>query len=155
VGRHRSDPLGLARIAIAVLAVVLALGLLIVGGIALWGALTSDTAKPSSSPSANANNNPPASKPQTTSQAQPNPLASTTALIIKCLAAQCKVYVGGPGPTDVQFNGELSQGTTRFFDEPHLSLVVDDASTVQITINGKVQPAGPHSQQTYEITKKD
>lgn len=132
---------------------MLALGLLIVGGIALWGALTTDTSKPSSSPSANANNNPPASKPQTSTQAQPSPLTSSTALIIKCLAAQCKVYVGGPGPNDVDFNGYLSQGTTRFFDQQHLSLVVDDASAVQITINGKLQPPGPHAQQTYEITK--
>lgn len=133
---------------------MLALGLLIVGGIALWGALTSGTSKPSSSPSTIAsNNNPPASKPQTTSQAQPSPLASSTALVVKCLAAQCHLYVAGPGPTDVLFNDSIGQGVIRLFDEPHLSLVVDNASAVQVIINGKVQPQGPRGQKTYTIDK--
>lgn len=133
--------MGLARIAIAALAVVVGFGLFIVGGIALWGALAGkdDGKNPSASPSGSAG-------------------ASSTArqvgntVVLHCLAAQCPVFVAGPGPTDVQFNGKLAQNERRVFNETHLTVAVQDASTVSVTINGQEQPLGHHGEpKTYEV----
>src|SRR3954465_3752412 len=128
--------MGLARIAIAVLAVVLALGLLIVGGTALWGALTKDTNKGAApSPSASA---PAASgKPTARHSKQPPVNPAGNVIQVQCLATQCPIFVAGPGPTDVLFNGPLNQNAQRVFNETHLTLSVDDASTVSVTINGQ------------------
>jgi hypothetical protein len=139
--------MGLARIAIAVIAVVLALGLLIIGGIALWGALTSKAGeKPnavSPTPSSVGSN--------TKSKAPPSSQVDNT-VVIHCLAAQCPVFVSGPGPTDVQFNGNLGQNERRIFTGSRLTAAVQDASMVTVTINGKLQPKGARGEaKTYEV----
>jgi hypothetical protein len=138
--------LGLARIAIAVLAVVLAFGLLIIGGIALWGALTGkdDKDKPSGAASA------PATATKTSSN-NVSPSESGNTIEVKCLATQCTVFVAGPGATDVQFNGNLTQNQTRVFNGTHLTVAVQDASTVAVTINGRLQRRGARGEgKTYE-----
>jgi hypothetical protein len=138
--------LGLARIAIAVLAVVLAFGLLIIGGIALWGALTGkdDKDKPSGA----------ASVPATATKASSSkvsPPESGNTIEVKCLVTQCPVFVAGPGATDVQFNGNLTQNQTRIFNGTHLTVAVQDASTVAVTINGHPQRRGASGEgKTYE-----
>lgn len=141
--------MGLARIAIAVIAVVLAFGLLIIGGIALWGALTSkDGEKP------NAASPTPSSvgtSTSTKSKAPPSGQVDNT-IVIHCLAAQCPVFVSGPGPTDVQFNGNLSQNERRIFTGSRLTAAVQDSSTVTVTVNGKLQPrGGPGEARNYEV----
>jgi hypothetical protein len=134
--------MGLARVGIAALAVVLAFGLLIVGGIALWGALTKDSGKPGAAT--------PAPSGASRSGGSTSQIGNT--VIIHCLAAQCPVFVAGPGPTDVQFNGNLGQNDRRVFNETRLTVSVQDASTVSVTINGQVQPKGrPGEQKTYEV----
>ena len=138
--------MGLARIAIAVLAVVLAFGLLIIGGIALWGALTGkgDKDKPSGAASAPA-------KATKTSSNNVSPSESGNTIEVKCLVTQCPVFVAGPGATDVQFNGNLRQNEVRTFNETRLTMAVQDASTVAVTINGHPQPRGTHGEaKTYE-----
>jgi hypothetical protein len=141
--------MGLARIAIAVLAVVLAFGLLIIGGIALWGALTGKDDK--GKPSAGA---PPASSAAATkSDAKPSTTASQigNTITVRCLVSQCPVFVSGPGPNDVQFNGSLSQNETRIFNETRLTVAVQDAGGVTVTINGHIQPRGRRGEaRTYE-----
>lgn len=136
--------MGLARIAIAVLAVVVAFGLLVVGGIALWGALTSkNPGKPTASAAAT-----------TKSDARPTSTATRAGntIEIHCLAVQCPVFVSGPGPNDVQFNGNLSRDERRVFNETRLTLAVQDASTVTVTINGRLQPRGRRGEaKTYEV----
>ncbi len=133
------------------LAVGLVVGLLVVGGVALWGALTSkDGSKnPSAQPSASvATKSKPAGKP--TSGTPANPVGNTVEL--HCLAAQCQVFVAGPGPTDVQFNGNLAQNERRVYNETQLTVVVADASSVAVTINGHQQVLGKHGQpKTYEV----
>jgi hypothetical protein len=136
--------MGLARIAIAVLAVVVAFGLLIIGGIALWGALTNkDGDKPgAASPS-----------PSNTATAQPTTRPSHqvgNTIVIHCLASQCHVFVSGPGAQDVVFSGNLTRDERRIFNETRLTVAVQDASTVTVTINGRLQPRGQHGPQTYE-----
>ena len=138
--------MGLARIAIAVIAVVVAFGLLIIGGIALWGALTSkDDEKPGAVPSTTASLAS-SSKPKATSGQVGN------TVLIHCLAVQCSVSVLGPGPTNVLFHGTLVQGQRQSYNETQLTVVVDDASSATVTINGKLQPRGAHGvSKTYEV----
>ena len=139
--------MGLARIAIAVIAVVLAFGLLIIGGIALWGALTSkDGEKP------NAASPTPSSVSSDTKTKAPSTSQVGNTIVIHCLAAQCQVFVAGPGPTDVLFNGTLRQNERQIFNETRLTVAVQDASTVTVTINGRVQPRGGRGEaKTYEV----
>jgi hypothetical protein len=138
--------MGLARIAIAVLAVVLAFGLLILGGISLWGALTSKDSDGKSSSAASS----PSSAANT--GANPPPRQVGNSIVIRCLAPQCQVFVGGPGPNDVLFNGNLPQNVRRVFTGTHLVVSVQDASAVSVTVNGKPQPRGRRGEaKTYEV----
>jgi hypothetical protein len=132
--------MGLARIAIAVLAVVLAFGLLIVGGIALWGALTGkdDSSKPSAASSVPSG----ASDTRQSARASAPATAVGNTIVVHCLAVQCQVFVAGPGPNDVQFNGNISQNTTRIFNGTRLTVAVQDSGAVTVSINGKQQPRG-------------
>jgi hypothetical protein len=137
--------MGLARIAIAVIAVVVAFCLLIIGGIALWGALTSKDGKPSTASST------PASAGSSSKPKAPSSQVGNT-IEIHCLAVQCQVFVAGPGPTDVLFNGNLRQNERQTFNETRLTVAVQDASTVAVTINGKLQPRGARGDaKTYEV----
>jgi hypothetical protein len=141
--------MGLARIAIAVLAVALAFGLLVVGGIALWGALTAkdDGGKPNAATSEPSR----ASGGKKTGKASTPPGQVGNTITVHCLAAQCQVFVAGPGPNDVQFNGNLSQNETRIFNETRLTVAVADSSTVAVTINGRPQARGARGvPKTYE-----
>ena len=136
--------MGLARISIAALAVTLALGLLIVGGTMLWGVWTKDSSSPQAAAS------PSVSGSAHSSTRPKHPVGNTVE--IECLAAECPVFVAGPGPTDVQFNGKLSHDERRTFKESRLTVAVDDASTVLVTINGHPQPKGsPGQSKTYAI----
>jgi hypothetical protein len=144
--------MGLARLSIAALAITLALGLLIVGGTMLWGAWTKDSsssqAASSPSPSGSASTTPSRSSGNSTPPDHP---AGNT-VVIQCLAVQCSVFVAGPGPTDVQFNGKLSRDERRIFSATRLTVAVDDASTVNVTINGHQQPRGRRGEPgTYAV----
>ncbi|MFB9838106.1 hypothetical protein [Actinoallomurus acaciae] len=141
--------MGLARIAIAMLAVVLACGLLVIGGMALWGALTGkdEKNKPTAAPSQAASAAPSdkTDKPSTSTSQVGNTIT------IRCLAAQCPVFVSGPSANDVVFNGNLGQNETRIFSETRLTVAVQDAGGVTVTINGHLQPPGRHGEaKTYE-----
>ncbi|GAA0358599.1 hypothetical protein NE235_17710 [Actinoallomurus spadix] len=141
--------MGLARIAIAVLAVTLALGLVIVGGISLWGALTKDASKTASSvpePSSSAVTPTDAGRSKRSAPSA----QSGNEIDVQCLVAQCQIYVAGPTATDVIAHGALSRGERRRYTGTRLILQVDDASTVSVVINGQQQPKGRRGQQrTY------
>lgn len=144
--------MGLARIAIAVLAVALALGLVIVGGVSLYGALTKDasnsaTSTPATSPSDSAS-----STLTSKSTGLPPSAQSGNTIEVQCLATQCPLYVAGPGATDVVFNGDLLLNERKRFTGVRLVMQVDDASTVSVTINGRRMQRGHHGQQrTYRV----
>ena len=144
--------MGLARLSIAALAITLALGLLIVGGTMLWGVWTKDTSRSQAaqSPSGSSPSGSTSTVPRSSSAPPDHPAGNT--VVIQCLAAQCPVFVAGPGPTDVQFNGRLSRGERRIFSETRLTVAVDDANTVIVTINGHQQPKGrPGEPRTYTV----
>jgi hypothetical protein len=141
--------MGLARIAIAVLAVVLAFGLLVIGGIALWGALTGkgDTKQSSAATSVPSG----ATDTKQTNRASASASQIGNTIVVHCVAVQCQVFVAGPGANDVQFNGDLSQNETRIFNGTRLTVAVQDASTVDVTINGRQQARGRRgTPATYE-----
>lgn len=141
--------MGLARIAIAVLAVVLACGLLVIGGMALWGALTGKDDKNKPSAASSQASSTAGSSTDTKPSAPASQVGNT--ITVRCLVAQCPVFVSGPGANDVQFNGNLRQNETRIFNETRLTVAVQDAGGVTVTINGHVQPPGRHGEaKTYE-----
>ncbi|MEV5750093.1 hypothetical protein AB0L00_19915 [Actinoallomurus sp. NPDC052308] len=146
--------MGLARIAIAVLAVSLALGLVIVGGVSLWGALTKDASKTASTapdPSSSA-----VAPSDTAKSKRSAPSAqSGNEIDVQCLVAQCQIYVAGPSATDVVYNGSLAHGERKSYTGTRLLLQVDDASTVSVVVNGRQQSRGRHGQQrTYYAPAK-
>jgi hypothetical protein len=143
--------LGLARIAIATLAVAVALGLVIIGGVALWGALTNKESarSPADSP---APSDPVGSSQTPGKQSGAPPDNQINNVQIQCLAAQCPVFVSGPTADVIQYNGTLRHGQRRDFSETRLTVAVDDGSTVVVSINGRMQPRGRRGQRkTYEV----
>ncbi|WP_433179284.1 hypothetical protein [Actinoallomurus sp. CA-150999] len=147
--------MGLARIAIAVLAVTLALGLVIVGGVSLYGALTKDASKTASSspdPSTSGQATQTASSKHASSEPK---VQSGNEIDVQCLVAQCPIFVAGPGATDVIWQGSLIKGEVRKFSETRVIMQVDDASTVSVTVNGQRQPRGHRGQaRTYKAPTK-
>lgn len=144
--------MGLARIAIAVLAVTLALGLLILGGVSLWGALTKDAGKNAASPGPVPSGGVSSTAASRHSSMAPSRSGGTgvngaNTVVIRCLALQCPVFVAGPGPTDVQFNGKLGRNEERQFSETRLTVSVGDAGATTVIINGRQQPRGHRGQQ--------
>ncbi|HZB29732.1 MAG TPA: RodZ domain-containing protein [Streptosporangiaceae bacterium] len=142
MGRHRPDPRGHARIFIAAAAVALAIALLVVGGVALWGALSSEPASPAP---ATSQADPPAAT-QTRSTGRSRQQASTVpggaALVVRCRVARCGVFISSSPTNDVLFNGVMRQGEERRADEPRMNLVVSDSGGVDVYINGRLQPKG-------------
>ncbi len=139
---------------IAAAAVALAIALVVVGGVALWGALTSEPARPGPGTS---KADPPAASKSVPSGKSRQPTTSTAtdgnALIVRCRASSCGVFISSIPENDVLFNGHLRQGEERHADEPRMALVVSDASVVDVYINGKLQARGAPGKRTFTITK--
>jgi hypothetical protein len=136
--------------------VVLALALLVVGGVALWGALTSEPAAPAPGAS---RADPPASAEAAPSSRQRQSASTSTArvteaLVVRCRSAGgCRVFIASTPGNEVLFNGTLGQSETRQYDERRMALVVADAGAVDVYINGKLQPKAPGERKTYAIVK--
>lgn len=134
---------------------VLALALLVVGGVALYGALTSEPAAPgpaTSKAEPPAESSEPARRvPQSASR---SPQSRIDALVVRCRVARCGVFISSSPDNNVLFNGNLAQGEERQANEPRMNLVVSDGSAVDVFINGKLQPRGaPGRKKTYTIIK--
>ncbi|WP_283139701.1 DUF4115 domain-containing protein [Rhizohabitans arisaemae] len=125
--------MGIARLAIIGAAVVLLLALVGVGVFALLSSLDSEGSESAPTP--------------TTSQAvppSPNQVVSATGartLLIKCVAAQCPVFVRVPGG-DVLMSGDLVEGQEIAYDQPKLAVVFEDGGTVEVYVNGKKRARG-------------
>jgi hypothetical protein len=139
---------------IAIAAIVLAIALLVVGGVALRGALTSAPATPGPVTS---NADPPASSGPATASRPRQTVASTAtsdALLVRCRAVKCGVFISSVPDNDVLFNGTLGQGDQRTADEPRMALVVSDGSAVDVYINGRLQKKGARGKRhVYAIVK--
>ncbi|MCG5217595.1 DUF4115 domain-containing protein [Streptosporangium sp. KLBMP 9127] len=130
MGRHRSDPMGIARLALAGLVILALVALIAVGVRALFNSLDS-AATPAATPSAVV---PPASAPQQS--------VRPSTLLVECRQEQCpKVFVRIPGG-DVLLDREMAMGERATFDDEKLDVVLTDGSAVHIEVNGESRPPG-------------
>ena len=151
MGRHRSDPRGLARIFIAAVAVLLALGLLVAGGIALVNALTSSSGGPGPVGTAGSSDpgevEPTASEtasPRTTRSARTSSsTASATPLLIRVTGAPTQVYVRVSGSGEVLTQGVLNTGEARQYEQAPLDVVAANGASLEVYIYGRKQPQKP------------
>ncbi|MFI6993729.1 hypothetical protein [Nonomuraea wenchangensis] len=139
MGRHRSDPMGLARMALAVVAAGALVTLLVIGARALIGTL--------SAPSQ-------AERERVSAAATPvgEPDARVPTVRIECLAETCPtVTVRVPGG-DVLQHREMSRGEEANYFEDELDVVVSDGGTVRVTENGLPRPQGePGARQAFTV----
>ncbi|RJL31989.1 hypothetical protein D5H75_16245 [Bailinhaonella thermotolerans] len=129
--------MGIARLVLAGLAVLFVLALVVVGAKALFNSLNAKGEEPTSPPVATSPNQN-ANAPQT--------------LLIRCVAEICPaVFVRIPGG-DILQNRDMSKGEEMGFIEPELDVVVGDAGTVEIQVNGQRRPPGePGSKDTFSV----
>ena len=126
---------------------VLALALLVVGAIALFGAMTSKPDAPGTTVSGTPGG--PTRSPQSAAVTQ-GPSATQHALVIKA-TGPVDVYVATPGNTKTLLNGTLNAGDIRTYDDRELVVTVDPAQNVQVLINGKVVSKGQSGKQIYQV----
>ncbi|MEU8274823.1 hypothetical protein ACFYOK_28960 [Microbispora bryophytorum] len=142
MGRHRSDPLGIARLALVGLAAVLLLAVIVVGAGALLSTFGSEepgsglASTPSGQPSTG-----PSTGPSAGSSTGPSTPRAPTVRVV-CRAERCPVFVRVPGG-DVLIDRDLTRGEEASYFQPELDVVLDDASTVQVFENGTVRSPGP------------
>ncbi|MFB4272438.1 hypothetical protein [Nonomuraea sp. GTA35] len=123
--------MGLARLALAVLAVGAVVVLLVIGGRALLDLL--DTPTPDREPAAA-----PASGTATGTAST----AQVPTVRIECVVETCPlVTVRVPGG-DVLQHREMSRGEEVRYFEPELDVVLSDAGTVRVTENGVPRAQG-------------
>ncbi|MDR8407702.1 hypothetical protein MTP10_02985 [Nonomuraea sp. 3-1Str] len=125
MGRHRSDPMGLARLAVAVLAVAGIATLLVIGGRALFLSLDA----------------PERAEPHRATT-EPSAGAQVPTVRIECVADTCPlVTVRVPGGDVLQYR-DMSRGEEVSYFQPELDVVLSDAATVRVTENGRPRAQG-------------
>jgi hypothetical protein len=124
------------------LAVALALVLLIIGGLALFGALTSGPKRSS-----------PETRPQTgsavgvTKSVSRTPTATTQhSLALRVIGAPTRVTVVTVGNSQVLLDQVLGAGDVQYFDHAPLDVVVANGGAVDIYVYGKRQRRGTQGQ---------
>ncbi|MEV4567334.1 hypothetical protein AB0K12_26515 [Nonomuraea sp. NPDC049419] len=157
MGRHRSEPMGLARLALLVLGASAVVALLFVGGRALLGSVGSigEAAPERSRERAPATVTTPAT-PDATSDAAPPSTARVPTVRIECLAETCPlVTVRVPGG-DVLHYRDMSRGEEVSYFEPELDVVLTDAGTVRVTENGEPREQGTEGErEAFTVTSPD
>ena len=147
--------MGLARLAILVVAALAVVALLFVGGRALLGMLgdaAGETTARSSPPPGDAG-------PQDVSEAgaeTPSASARVPTVRIECIAETCPlVTVRVPGG-DVLLYRDMARGEEVSYFEPELDVVLSDAATVRVTENGELRPQGaPGEREAFTATASD
>jgi hypothetical protein len=132
--------------------VVLALALLVIGGLALFRVFTSESDR-DSGPKASPQNG---TAVRVTKSATRTPKTTTThTLALKVTGAPTRVTVIMPGGTNqVLLDQVLGTGEVRYFDQGPLEVVVANGSAVDIYVHGKRQPKGKPGQRTqYHVTE--
>jgi hypothetical protein len=67
--------------------------------------------------------------------------AAVATLTVTVTGPKCQVFVRVPGG-DILVNRSLTRGESVRFEEPRLSVVLDDASAARVYVNGKLRPPG-------------
>ncbi len=126
---------------------VLALALLVIGGLALVNALTSSSSEPGSA-------NPPGTQEtgDASESASPAPeqtratrtaAAAATPLLIRVIGAPTQVFVRVSGSGEVLQQGTLNTGEARQYEQAPLDVVALNGAAVEVIIYGKKQPPKP------------
>ncbi|MFC6080374.1 RodZ domain-containing protein [Sphaerisporangium aureirubrum] len=149
MGRHRTDPMGLARLLLTGVAVLVVLALIVLGVLALIGSLNTDGGTPSGA-AAPAVSAAPLPAPATSAAV---PAASTPTLFVECRADSCPLFVRVSGG-DVVEDRDLSRGQQAVYDQPRLDVVLGDAAAVYVEVNGKPRkPGKPGERQSFTVER--
>ncbi|MFC4533921.1 hypothetical protein [Sphaerisporangium dianthi] len=156
MGRHRSDPLGIARLLLVGLAVLVLLALIVVGVLALIGSLSSD-AEPAPTPGVGAGQTaaaaPSSASPAALSSPSPSAGAEVPTVFVECRADRCPLFVRITGG-DVVEDRDLSRDQQAAYFQQALTVVLGDASTVYVEVNGEPRsPGEPGERQTLKIER--
>ncbi len=177
VGRHRTDPIGATRLLLAGLAILVVLGLISAGVWSLIGSLSPDDPPAGPSTTQNATKSPEPSPSEETSpeagtaatgSARPrstgedaSPRASAAPVTpgavppgyVECLAEICPVFLRVPGG-DVLVDRDLTRGEKATYFEPRVDVVLGDAATVRVLVNGEERKRGEEGErQTFTATR--
>ncbi|SDL10534.1 hypothetical protein SAMN05421869_12261 [Nonomuraea jiangxiensis] len=137
--------MGLARLTVAVLAAGAVVTLLVIGGRALLGSFGGT---PESERAGAATPAPP-------STASREAAAQVPTVRIECVAATCPtVTVRVPGGDVLQYR-EMSGGEEVSYFEPELDVVLSDAGTVRVTVNGEPRDQGEQGTREAFTAKAD
>ncbi|MEO3869822.1 RodZ domain-containing protein [Nonomuraea sp. B12E4] len=134
--------MGLARLALAVLAAGAAVTLLFVGGRALLGsfgaAQESERAR--------------AASPTPPSAASAEATAQVPTVRIECVADTCPIVTVRVPGGDVLQHREMSGGEEVSYFDPELDVVISDAGAVRVTVNGKLrESAGRGTKDSFTV----
>jgi hypothetical protein len=121
--------------------VVLAVALLIVGAIALVGAMNS-----SGGPAVASSTH---SGPQVAQSGSTGPSVGPHAVVIKVTGPQANVIVSTQDNSNILLQGTLPQGEVRTYDENNLVVTVDPAQNVVVLIHNQVVSVGKTGKQSY------
>ncbi len=138
--------MGIARLLLVGVAILAVLGLVVVGVISLIGSLDSSGASPS--PSASASSGGPSPSPSAQDSGRTVPT-----LFVECRADRCPIFVRATGG-DVIEDRDLAQGQQAIYTQPALDVVLGDASTVYVEVNGKARsPGKPGERQSFTVKR--
>ena len=138
--------MGLARLALAVLAVGAVVTLLVIGGRALLGSFGAQPQPERERERASA-------AASATAENVTEATAQVPTVRIECVAETCPlVTVRVPGGDVLQYR-EMSRGEEVSYFEPELDVVLSDAGTVRVTENGKPREQGKEgAREAFTVT---
>lgn len=145
--------MGLARLLLAGVAVLVVVALIVLGVFALIGSLSTEAPAPDGAPEALVSTEAPApsapsTPPASTSSAPPAAGAAPT-LFVECRADTCPLFVRVSGG-DIVEDRDLSRGQQATYDQPRLDVVLGDASSMYVEVNGKPRdPGEPGERQSF------
>lgn len=125
---------------------VLALALLVVGGMALLNALTSSGSSDAGSAATSASVSPSESAsrpPKQTRTPQQTAAAASTPLLIRVVGSPTQVFVRVSGSGEVLQQGTLNTGEARQYEQAPLDVVAINGASVEVTIYGRKQAPKP------------
>lgn len=144
------------------LAVLVVLGLLVLGAVSLWGAMSTPSQgalpggglsdSPAVQPTA-ASRRPPQGASRSGRAPARRPVPGSPTLVLRVTGPATKVFVRATNG-DVVFNGVLQTGAERRYNYRRIDLVVYNAGAVQVIVNGVPQKRGlAGERKTYQIRK--
>ncbi|MEV4094466.1 hypothetical protein [Streptosporangium saharense] len=141
MGRHRSDPMGIARLLLAALAVLALVALVVIGVRSLSGALSGTAPAPTEAPS------PVPSAIEETEEPVPT-------VLVRCVRERCPTVFLRVAGGDVLINREMDDGEQVRSFEDRLDVVLADSASVSVLVNGEERPPGsPGERQEFTVSR--